>query len=67
MSDKAMGAGFLLGSSRGFFGGTICSVDDDSFYCKLDRFTNEIRMILFLILLVTLPIYYLKAYFSKKK
>ena len=38
-------------------GVTMCDPKDDSFYCQLNRFTNEIHMLLFLIMLVVVPLY----------
>ena len=68
--SSGSGGGFLLGamagSSGGMFSGTICSSTDDTFYCKLTRFTQEIRMFFFLILLVVVPIYYLRLYKKRK-
>ena len=37
----------------------MCDPKDDSFYCKLHRLTNEIHMILFIIMLIAVPVYFL--------
>lgn len=62
--------GFLLGAMAsgggGMFSGTICDPKDDTFFCKLTRFTQEVRMFLFLIMLVVVPIYYLRLYKKRK-
>ena len=66
------GRGFLLGAvagsgGGGMFTGTICDPTDETFFCKLTRFTQEVRMFLFLIMLVVVPIYYLRLYKKKRK
>jgi len=63
MSRRSFALGALAGSSTGgghYYGGvTMCDPKDDSFYCKLHRLTNEIHMILFIIMLIAVPIYFL--------
>lgn len=46
MGRRSFLAGAMMGG--GNYGGvTMCDPKDDSFYCKLNRFTNEIHMLLF--------------------
>jgi len=70
-SGSGSNGGFMLGamagSGGGMFSGTICDSTDDTFFCKLTRFTQEVRMFLFLILLVVMPIYYLHLYKKRRK
>jgi len=67
-SDGGILLGALAGGSRGgMFYGTICDPTDETFFCKLTRFTQEVRMFLFLIMLVVVPIYYLRLYKKKRK
>tara|TARA_B100000900_G_C20160126_1_gene545561 strand:- start:157 stop:363 length:207 start_codon:yes stop_codon:yes gene_type:complete len=68
MSRFALGT--AIGGSMGgggIYGGTICDSTDPTFYCKMVRFTSELRMLLFILLIIFVPIYYLKVYFSNKK
>ena len=69
-SGSGSGGGFLLGSMAGggggMFSGTICDSTDDTFFCKLTRFTQEVRMFLYLIFLLVIPIYYLHLYKKNK-
>ena len=60
-------AGSLGNTRGGYYGETLCSPTDDSFFCKLDRFTNEIHMLLFLVALIAVPIYLLVKYKKNKK
>lgn len=67
MGGRSFALGTLFGSSSGGYygGGTVCSPDDDTFFCKLNRLTSEIHMLLFIIALIAVPIYLLVKY--KKK
>ena len=73
-SSRSVGGMGLLGlggmGGTGFIGGTVCSTEDNSFYCRLGRFTAEVRMIIYLILwsfiIFVLPIYYGRMYFKNK-
>ena len=69
MGGRSFALGTLFGSSRGGYygGGTICSSNDDTFFCKLNRFTTEIHMLLFLVALIAVPIYLLVKYKKNKK
>jgi hypothetical protein len=58
MGGRSFVAGAMMGG--GHYGGvTMCDPNDDSFYCKLNRFTNEIHMLLFLIMIVLVPLYFI--------
>lgn len=61
MSRRSFALGALAGSSTGggYGGVTMCDPKDDSFYCKLHRFTNEIHMLLFLIMIILVPLYFI--------
>lgn len=60
-------AGSLGNTTGGYYGGTMCSSTDDTFFCKLNRFTSEIHMLLFLVALIAVPIYLLVKYKKNKK
>ena len=55
-NSGAVGSGF-------YGGGTICKPDDDTFFCKLSRFFNEVHMIVILGILA----YFAYTYFFKGK
>ena len=58
-SRSSFALGALAGSSTGYGGVTICDPKDDSFYCKLHRLANEIHMLLFLIMIILVPLYFI--------
>lgn len=69
----AIATGAMAGGGGGAFGGVICSPDDDTFYCKLTRFTSEVNMVIRLLFVFILPFYILyllypiiKSKFKKK-
>jgi hypothetical protein len=60
MGIRSFGMGSLFGSSgMGYGGVTMCDPKDDGFFCKLNRFTSEIQMLLFIVMLVAIPGYLL--------
>ena len=71
MGYRSFALGTIAGSmghtTGGYYGGTMCSPTDDTFFCKLDRFTSEIHMLLFLVSLIVLPIYLFVKYKKNKK
>lgn len=70
MNKNTLTMGALVATSGNHYGGvTVCDPKDDSFYCKLQRLTNEIHMLIFIIMLIALPVYFLyknKNYFKRK-
>lgn len=68
----AVAAGAVLGgaSSGGDLANLGCPASDTSFHCKLARFTQDVRMILFLIIIFVAAIaffYFVYNYFMKNK
>ena len=57
----------VVSSYSGQFGGTMCSPTDQTFYCKLSRFTGEAQMIFSLLFIPLLLIYYLYKLKKTKK
>jgi len=65
-----VGTGFLAGavSSGQGSGGALfgsCSVDDQSFFCRLSRFTSSVSMIIYLVAVIAVIFYGIK-YLRKK-
>lgn len=65
MTRNSFALGAMMGGGS-YGGGTICEPGDDTFFCKLNRLTSEIHMLLFLVILVALPIYYFVKYYKNK-
>ena len=67
----AVAAGSVLGgaSSGGDMAGVSCPTSDTSFHCKLTRFTQDIRMILMLIIIfgALIALFYFLYNMMKKK
>lgn len=69
LNNNFLGGAVVGGLSSGGGGiyGTLCDSRDDTFFCQLSRFTQSIRMILFLLTLIAVPIYFIYIYKKKGK
>jgi hypothetical protein len=55
-----------ISTYSGQIGGTICTPDDQTMYCKMSRFTGEVQMVFSILLIPAIIIYYFYMYKKKK-
>jgi len=53
--------------ASGQFGGTMCSPVDQTFYCRMSRFTGEIEMVTSLVIIPAVMAFYLYTMYKTKK
>ena len=72
-SDNGSGGALLAGTGLGMLAGTgnnvRCPLDDNSFFCQLNRFTSTLSMVIYVLVVFVLIAYliYLAYSFMKKK